>query len=398
MKILAIQLKRIGDLVLTTPALVLLRDLHPEARIELLIDQNAAGLRDAISGVDRVHVYDKGSLKAGLWRKLILGRYGMSVDFTGNDRSAFITLLAKAKVRRGFERSLSRKKESALHRLRRLLPLPGFFKKNREKGEPAPDGVRKHSARRLAYTELVNSPVKERHTIDRYCDLAAGHAEWELASKGLPWKDYPPPHGILEVPDKAEKAATAKLEEAGIAGPFVIIQPGAARVEKTWPEASWAEALETILSATGGAAIFTGSAEPVERTQAEAIIAQLPPSLRVQAHMFCGGTSLLETLALVRRAVLVVSVDSAAVHLAGSQGTPVIGLYGPTNPFHWRVRDSGRAAVASAGQAAPLREFSFRQYKVAPMDELKPVTVVDAYRQIASEVRARLRQGQTTVS
>jgi ADP-heptose:LPS heptosyltransferase len=54
MKILLLQLKRIGDLILTTPAIAALRKTHPDAHITLAASNECAELLPAISNIDRV--------------------------------------------------------------------------------------------------------------------------------------------------------------------------------------------------------------------------------------------------------------------------------------------------------------------------------------------------------
>ena len=55
---------------------------------------------------------------------------------------------------------------------------------------------------------------------------------------------------------------------------------------------------------------------------------------------FSGKTDLLTLAALIARARLLVTVDSAPMHLAAATRTPQVILFGPTNPFHWRPRES----------------------------------------------------------
>ena len=54
MKILLLQLKRIGDLILTTPAIAALREHFPEADVTMVVSSECADLLPAISGVDRI--------------------------------------------------------------------------------------------------------------------------------------------------------------------------------------------------------------------------------------------------------------------------------------------------------------------------------------------------------
>ena len=83
---------------------------------------------------------------------------------------------------------------------------------------------------------------------------------------------------------------------------------------------------------------------------------------------------LLALAALVGRASLVVSCDTAVVHLAAAFQRPQIALFGPTNPFHWRPRHDHALVLSAANPDAPLRDFAPRM-KGAPMERISTALV-----------------------
>ncbi len=83
---------------------------------------------------------------------------------------------------------------------------------------------------------------------------------------------------------------------------------------------------------------MTGSNDPIEQRHLQKI-------LNLPVANASGALTLLGTAALIQRASLVIAVDSAPVHLADALGTPVIALFGPTNPFHWRPRKPGSQVI-----------------------------------------------------
>ena len=112
MKILLLQLKRIGDLILTTPAIRCLREEFPQARLALVADSSCAGLLDSIA-VDERWVYQKGGGLSGLagWGPNAWLRHGLlafgadwALDFTGTDRSAYLSTFSFSKRRVTFQR------------------------------------------------------------------------------------------------------------------------------------------------------------------------------------------------------------------------------------------------------------------------------------------------------
>jgi ADP-heptose:LPS heptosyltransferase len=86
--------------------------------------------------------------------------------------------------------------------------------------------------------------------------------------------------------------------------------------------------------------------------------------------------------ALLEHARLLVTVDSAPMHLASATGTPQVVLFGPTNPFHWRPRKSP-AAILFGDSPEPLRHFQVPEPK-RPMNQISTAAVIDAMRSMLS--------------
>src|SRR3954470_10562140 len=99
MNILLIQLKRIGDLVLTTPAIAAVREKFPRANVSLIVSADTRELLPAVRGVDRTFIARKKISDAANWFTVARRKYDYCFDFTRNDRSAFLTLLSAAKKR-----------------------------------------------------------------------------------------------------------------------------------------------------------------------------------------------------------------------------------------------------------------------------------------------------------
>lgn len=302
--LLAIQLKRIGDLVLTLPALEALRHSYPAARITLIIDGGCAELAPAIRCVDRVLIYRKGRPNLKLWSRLFLKRYDAAFDFSGTDRSSALTWLSKARKRIAFE--------------------------------PGP----KNELRTGSYTHLVESPVLERHTVDHNLDL--------VSSVGLPPNV---PDLQLEIPKFARARARDVLRHHGVNSPYVVLHVGAARAEKYWKPESWAAVIRHLRTLQR-TCILIGGSSPMEREAISEVQALVEPKCVDVA----GQLSLLVSAALIAGADLFVGVDSGPSHLAAAAKISQITLFGPTNPFHWRARHA-RSLVLQGGKNNPLTEF-----------------------------------------
>jgi len=124
-------------------------------------------------------------------------------------------------------------------------------------------------------------------------------------------------------------AAFVRLAGGADDGPLVILHPGAANPSYLWRRERWV-AVGRELAERGVRRLFvTGG--PDEREAAAAIAAEIGSGRAVYA----AGLPLLETFALVDEADLVITLDTAPVHIAATMGTPVVALYGPGDATMW---------------------------------------------------------------
>ena len=317
MNVLVLQLKRIGDLILTTPVLAALK--ANGARITLIADGPCASLLPALPGVDEALAFSRKGDNSAVWKRIRQRAWDVCLDFTGSDRSAFMGWLSRTPRRITFQWVC-----------RRLL-------------------------RRLAYHEFVDSPVRLAHTCDHYLDL--------LRPLGITAADAAP---TLHVPHSAQEKARELLASAGISGSYALLHPGTARPEKYWLPERWSEVIAG-LKALGITPILTSGPDAFELQHAGQIFGA--PLLR--------PPSLLTLAALVEGARITISCDTAVVHLAAAFRQPQIALFGPTNPFHWRPRHE-RAIVLSAAQPeTPLVRF-LPKTKGAPTAKIQSPAVLRA--------------------
>lgn len=328
MKILVLQLKRIGDLILTTPALFALRQNFPDAHITLAVENGCRELLPAIDYVTDTLVFSRSGKNGALWRKLLFASYDICLDLTGNDRSALFSVLSKAQKRVAFQ------------------------------------WIQKSPMRPLFYNHFVDSPVRESHTVDHYLDILQGVG-------ALPGTTPV----TLHLPEWSHKKARQLLDECGLNAPFVIVHPGTARPEKYWLAGRWAEVVEFCGRELGLPCVITGGRDPVEMEHVEKIKSALQDP--GAAPDLCGRLDLLTLAALMQEARLVLSCDSAPMHLAAAFGTPQIALFGMTNPFHWRPRhDRAMVVVAGRGALASLREKVHAQSEFKPHDDGAPMSEI----------------------
>jgi heptosyltransferase-2 len=162
--------------------------------------------------------------------------------------------------------------------------------------------------------------------------------------------------------ESAERAAAAVLP----AGPFVALAVGASRPTKRWPPAHW-NRLASLLQGRGLATVAVGSTDDRGR---------------IATATDASGIGLGPTAAVLRRAAVVVAHDSGLMHLATGVGTPVVALFGPTDPA--LGYGPYRAAADVLARDLPCRPCSVYGSAHCPlrhqrcMIELMPETVADA--------------------
>jgi predicted lipopolysaccharide heptosyltransferase III len=341
--ILLIQLKRIGDLILTTPAIAALREKFPEAKLTLLMSRESAALAPAIIGIDRTLVVRRNLSDAGDFFSVARRKFDYCVDFTRNDRSAFLAFLSRAEKR-----------------------VVSYRPK------------RKSKFRRGAYNEFVQHRTRDMHTINYNLSL--------LEPLGI--HNLSPPVQ-LNLPAAAFEKARTLRRRAKIDDPFIVFHPGSARAEKFWQTDRWADVISYATAHEEVNAVLTGGTSALEKAHLAEIESKLPRPQNFSRSIvdLSGKMDLLTLAALIAQARLVVTVDTASMHLAAATRTPQVVLFGPTNPFHWYPRESP-ALILQGESPLPVREFVPKQPRV-PMKLISTQAVIDAMNALLSAPAAQ---------
>ncbi len=286
MKILCLQLKRIGDLLLTTPILTALKDAYPNAEIHLAVDGAFASLFPCLPA-HRILPLRRGTISA--WLTLLRERYDVCLDFNASDRSSLASFL----VRSPFKVTYSR--------------------------------FAKRPFRQTIYHTFVNSVLSERHTTDFHLDLLTALG---IHREGLPLS--------IKLPSEAVDLVDHLLTSVGVAPPFAVFHPGTLRPEKYWLNERWLAVTRHIRQVHSLPIFLTGSPSQSEHLRLRSLLAHSNEGLW---HDLTGRLNLAELAALISKARILCGVDSAPIHLADAVSTPCVALFGPTNPYQWRPRN-----------------------------------------------------------
>jgi lipopolysaccharide heptosyltransferase I len=301
MRILVVRLSSLGDVVHTIPAVAALRHTFPDARIDWLVAERCRELVELVTVVDRVipvGASGRGLPLRELVRTLRGARYDLAVDFQGLLKSATLSKVAGARRVVGFERSQLRERWAA-----------------------------------WLYTETipVGSPT---HVVEKNLALAAG-----LGAPATP-KRFP-----IAVRSSDVVGRTRDQLGIGAVGPFIAINPGAAWSSKCWEPERFGELAARLCRERGlRSAVVWG---PGEEGRARAVTAASQ-----DAAVLTEPTGVADLVALAREASLVIAGDTGPLHIAAAVGTPVVGLYGPSDPSRngpWAVADVVVSRFAECG-------------------------------------------------
>jgi ADP-heptose:LPS heptosyltransferase len=101
---------------------------------------------------------------------------------------------------------------------------------------------------------------------------------------------------------------------------------------KQWPEDRFAAVARWLIERRGATVVFTGTA--ADRAQIARVTAGLPPGGAIDVS----GVGLAEAAALLGELDVFVTGDTGPMHLAHAVGTPVVAVFGPSDPVRYAPR------------------------------------------------------------
>ncbi len=271
-RILAVRLSALGDVVLAQPALMALRARLPEAEITWMVEERFAQVAKNVPGVRILGVrkpkHPVHYLQ--LWRALGRDRYDVILAMQASLRANLLYLGLRAPRKIGYDRRRARDRQS-------------FF---------------------------INETIARRdeHLLDGFGQFAVALG---AAPEANPlWPSWP-------FQTVAHWWDTLRLN-----GPYVVVHTGASKPERCWPAYRYGELAARFAINPGLPVVLTGGGSGEERAAALAFRTECPRALDLT-----GKTSLDQLRIMLSRAAVVVSPDTAAVHLARANEVPVVGLY-----------------------------------------------------------------------
>jgi lipopolysaccharide heptosyltransferase II len=294
-RILVFAYHGLGNFIMYTPALRLLRDRYPAARIDLQVGNNT-GCEEVLDGAGFFdHIYNLPySSGVRAWLKRLAEVRAIRYDVTINEfhshswRLGLLIALGAVPFRVGHVTS------------------PGW------------------SHRFSRFSFAFNIPVimrEDEHESERYRDLV------RALGAGDPESEPPPPLIHLEPADRS--FAKRFLSDEMMEGRTIVgVQPGTSPTMrwKQWPPERYRQLISDLIAdRPDSRLVLFGSAGEA------GMIKELAAGFEKNVRVAAGRTSVKEAAAIIERCNLLVCNDSGLMHVAVAVGTPVVAIYGPTD-------------------------------------------------------------------
>jgi ADP-heptose:LPS heptosyltransferase len=274
--ILVIKLRGVGDVLLSTIVTKNLRLAFPEARIDYLTEPPGSEVLEGNPFLDRIVVFDRKTMTGWDLISQIRGMsYSMVIDLFGNPRTALVTRLSGARFRVGFRFRLRR------HAYNIVVE---------------PRGALVHNTQfNLDALEAIGVAIQDRNL---YFPVALNDEEY----------------------------VDRFLRDAGLGGGLIgALNSSGGWYTKRWQLEKFAMLADRLVERYEASIVITWGPGELEEAKKLKLAMDKPAFVPPP-------TSLKQLGALFKRCSFLVTNDSGPMHIAAAVGTPVLGIYGPTNP------------------------------------------------------------------
>ena len=334
-RVLLLRLERIGDLLMTLDAIGAVRARAPAAEIRLAVGSWNAELARLVPAVNRVDTIDAPWLsqegtrssprdlarQIAQWRRQDLD---LAINFEPDIRSNALLAASGARRRIGYATGGGGGFLTGALRYDRTIHTAANAHRLVERALPADAPLAAGAAG--AGFRPAQSAGPARGTPED-----AGAAQGVSDHAG-PAREMPEAAGAaLRIPEAAHVRAGRLLAAHDGRGPLVGVNPGAGRVIKEWPPGRFAAAATDLAERDHATLVLLGSAADTEA--AGAVRDALPEHARIIDLV--GDAPLVDLAAVLGRLSVLVTADTGPMHLAAAVGTPVVGIFGPSDPVRY---------------------------------------------------------------
>ncbi len=273
----------LGDVLFATPFLRAFKQAYPDCEMDVLLPHRVEGVLKHNPNVRNSLVYNERIHLGSLWQALVLvrrlrgERYDAAILLTPSKSRSFLLKMSGIAIRAGYQ---------------------------------APD-------KKTSMTHAVAPPDQALHKIDHFLHLSQALG---IPSRGRQMDFFPDAGAFERLQSKCGKAGLSASSS------YAVIHIGGNWHLKRWAIQSFAKWTQLWLSKNTGHVVICGTVSEMEL--AKLLIESVRDPRLIS---LCGQTSLDELAWLLKGAQVMLSNDSGPVHLAATQKTPIVALFGPTS-------------------------------------------------------------------
>jgi len=130
----------------------------------------------------------------------------------------------------------------------------------------------------------------------------------------------------IYIAEEDEYYANDLIKTNSITDPVVVVNPGAKSHLKRWTVEGFAEACDGLIGKCGASIVFVGNGQDRE------IVLAIAGKMKNKHHNFVDKTNIRQLASLLKRSSLLITNDSAPMHLGCAVGAKVLAIFGPTDP------------------------------------------------------------------
>ena len=309
--ILVNALVNLGDVVLTTSAIALLKKAYPNAKVTMLCK---GVVRQAVENnpvIDEVMVFDYKAKQNSLGKMLDMVKeikrhnFDLSISFDRKLRPAILCFLAGIPTRVGADRIFDDKPSKVTWLYTDIIKI-------------------KHDIVNTLQAETYQEIVRgftglNGHEVPVFANLnKKNHEKAEMLLSRLPKSD--------------------KVIALCVKGTFGL---------KTWPKEYFATVVNELNQKYNAAFFVVGA--PGDRAYSDEVIKEIG----LPVENFCGDTSLTDLAALISKVDLFVTVDTGATHIAATTGVKMVTMYGCTSPKRWHPFNKNARVMSYDPECCP---------------------------------------------
>ena len=146
---------------------------------------------------------------------------------------------------------------------------------------------------------------------------------WKLQSLGISVEDAP---FYLNIPKEDTVFAQRTMEKLDRTRPIIAVSPGAKSEIKRWTKKGYTELIDRLTGELGAQVIIVG--DKIDK----ALVKEMVLAIKNEVMDLSGKTTLCQLAAILKNSHLLITNDSAPMHMGVAVGTKVLAIFGPTDP------------------------------------------------------------------